>query len=124
MLVTQTNLSIQLSELMSVLDKGGFRLLVNLCIGSCYRHRLRGGKRVGIGTVVVAILATDREVTLEQWIAEDKLRSPEIVCALGIAVDSALRFLASRRCGKLDGIARGFGIVEKSVDIQIDTQFS
>ena len=99
MLVTQTNLSKQLSELMSVLDKGGFRLLVNLCIGSCYRHSLRGSKRVGIGAMIIAILTTNREVTLKQRIAEDKLRSPEVVTTLGIAIDSALRFLASRRCG-------------------------
>ena len=69
--------------------------------------------------MVVAVLAANGEVSLQYGIAEDKLRGPEIVAAIGVALDGAILVI-----GRLRGAAWRLGIIEESVDIEVDTQLA
>ena len=90
--------------------------------------------------MVVGILTAHGEVTLQHGIGEDEFRCPEVVAAVGIALNGAgcwlffdkrngraERLWHSNRldgCGYFCGAARYLGIVEESVDIQVDTQLT
>ena len=80
--------------------------------------------------MVVGILATNGEVTLPDRIGEDKLRGPEIVRAVGVALDEARLCAGGRttshgssRC-LLCGAAWCLCLIEEPVNVQIDTQLA
>ena len=79
--------------------------------------------------MIVGVLTTNREVTLPYRIGEDKLRSPEIVRTVGVALDDALCLLLchssrlSSRC-LLCGATWCLRLVEESIDVQVDAQLA
>ena len=124
MLITQTNLSEDLSELPAVLDETCCRLLIDFRVGGLHGHIVGSLKCVGIRAVVVAVLAANGEVTLQHGIAEDEFRGPEVVGVVGIILDGAVNGGSTDKRSLLSRAAWRIGIVEESVDIQVDTQLS
>ena len=59
MFIAQTHLGEYLAKLAAILCKDGCRLLVDLCVSSLHGNRIGGLEIVGIGTVVVGVLATE-----------------------------------------------------------------
>ena len=122
MLVAYTCLNEHLTELVPVVHEEGFRLLVDLCIGSRHGHSLRSIVGIGIRTMVVGIFTSYREVTLPQGIAQDKLRGPEVVAALGVAVDATRHCRTINVLGLFDGLAWSLCTIKESVEVEVDAQ--
>ena len=122
MLVAYTCLNEHLTELVPVVHEEGFRLLVDLCISSRHGHSLRSIVGIGIRTMVVGIFTSYREVTLPQGIAQDKLRGPEVVAALGVAVDATRHCRTINVLGLFDGLAWSLCTIKESVEVEVDAQ--
>ena len=123
-LVAQACLSKHLAELSAVFDEDRCRLLVNLCVGGFHGHIVGSLKSVGIRAVVVAVLTANREIAFQYGIAEDELRGPEIIGAVGIALDGTVNGSCTDKCCLLRRAAWRLGVVEETIDIQVDTQLS
>ena len=75
--------------------------------------------------MVIAIFATQREIAFPYRIGEDKFCGPEVVAAVGVALDGTRGCSVSRCSGcLLCGATRRLGVVEESVDIEVDTQLA
>ena len=78
--------------------------------------------------MIVGVLTTHREVAFQNRIGEDEFRGPEIIRAVGVALDVALCLLlcSNRLNGRclLCGTTWSLCLIEESVNIQVDTQLA
>ena len=81
--------------------------------------------------MVIAIFATQREISFPYRVGEDKFRGPEVVAADGVAGDGADCPVGNTlgrqiRCwiGDFRGATRSLRVIEKAVDVEVDTQLS
>ena len=128
MLVAQTCLGKHLAKLTAILQEGSSALLLDVGVGSLHWHVVGSLVGVGIGTVVVGVLTTQREVTFPHGIAQDELRGPEVIAAVGVALNGALchsnRLNRLNRHHDLGGAARCLRVVEETIEVEVNTQLA
>ena len=124
MLVAQPHLCKHSAEWSAIFCKGRCRLLIDFRIGSLHGHVVCSHETVGIRAVIISVFATCREVSFPHRIAENEFRCPEVVAADSVAFYAALDCCATHYCGLLLGIARSFGVIKQTVNVQVDAQLS
>lgn len=74
--------------------------------------------------MVIAIFATQREITFQYRIGEDEFRGPEVVAAVGAALKATLRRAVCGILCCLCGTALCLGVVEETIHVEVNTQLS
>ena len=124
MLIAQATLDEHLAKLPAVLNEDRCRFLIDLCVGGLDGHIVGSLESIGIRAMIVSVLAANGEVTLQYGITEDQFRGPEIIGAVGIALDNAVNGGCADNRRLLRSAAWRLGVIEKSINVQVDTQLS
>ena len=74
--------------------------------------------------MVVAVFAADAEIAFQHWIAEDELRGPEVVAALGAVFHVVAGADVVGIYGRLLRAVVLNGLVEEAVHVQVDAHLA